>query len=42
MRQEGRFRERVRFEGAWHDTVAFGLLRSEWRARGLATEGGGP
>ena len=31
--QEGRLRENDWQRGAWHDTVVYGLLRSEWQER---------
>jgi RimJ/RimL family protein N-acetyltransferase len=31
--QEGRLRENEWLRGAWHDTVVYGLLRSEWQER---------
>lgn len=33
FREEGRRREVVFLDGAWHDEIVMGLLRSEWAAR---------
>ncbi len=33
MRQEGRLRENVRIHGLWRDTLLYGILESEWKAR---------
>jgi RimJ/RimL family protein N-acetyltransferase len=33
FRQEGRLRENEHLRGAWHDTIVYGLLQSEWEAR---------
>ena len=32
FKQEGRLRENDYQRGAWHDTIVYGLLRSEWEA----------
>lgn len=33
MRQEGRLRENEYFKGRWWDTLVYGILEPEWRAR---------
>ncbi|KAJ1335393.1 [ribosomal protein S5]-alanine N-acetyltransferase [Microdochium nivale] len=32
FREEGRLRDFMWFDGAWHDNVIFGMLEDEWRA----------
>ncbi|RYP80023.1 hypothetical protein DL769_002667 [Monosporascus sp. CRB-8-3] len=31
FKEEGRLRERMWFDGGWHDDVVFGMLEHEWR-----------
>ena len=33
MTQEGRLRENERYKGRWWDTLMYGILEAEWRAR---------
>ncbi len=42
LRQEGRLRENVRFDGRWRDTLVYGILEQEWAARNtVPAEGAG-
>ncbi|KAK8066171.1 acyl-CoA N-acyltransferase [Apiospora hydei] len=37
--REARLREDVWFNGGWHDSISFGMLEEEWRARQEGAEG---